>query len=177
VEGIISAIEYVRTHKIPYLGLCYGMQLATIEFARHVVGLKKANTSEIDENTPHPVIHIMLEQEKKMLEADYGGTMRLGAYPCFLADKTLSLKAYGQTTISERHRHRYEFNNSYRDQLAKAGLVFAGTSPDGYLVEIVELPTAKHPFFVGVQFHPEFKSRPQKPHPLFRDFLKTAIRI
>lgn len=176
VEGIIAAIEYIRTHKIPYLGLCYGMQLATIEFARNVCGLKKANTTEIDEQTPHPVIHIMPEQEKKLLELDYGGTMRLGAYPCVLVGETLSLKAYSHSHVSERHRHRYEFNNDYRDKLTEKGFVIAGTSPDNHLVEIIELPQTMHPYFVGVQFHPEFKSRPQRPHPLFRDFIKASIK-
>ncbi len=176
VEGIIEAIEYVRLHKIPYLGLCYGMQLATIEFARHVAGLKTANTTEISSKTSHPVIHIMPEQEKKLLDNDYGNSMRLGAYPCVLKDGTLSAKAYGKGDISERHRHRYEFNNDYREKLAEKGLVIAGTSPDGHLVEIVELPADKHPFFVGVQFHPEFKSRPQKPHPLFKEFVRVAIK-
>jgi CTP synthase len=176
VEGIISAIEYVRHHKIPYFGICYGMQLATIEFARHACALRDANTTEIDPKTQHPVIHIMSDQEKAMLENNYGGTMRLGAYPCLLTPKTLSSKAYGQTDISERHRHRYEFNNDYREQLQAKGLVIGGTSPDGHLVEIVELPTDKHPFFVGVQFHPEFKSRPQSPHPIFRDFIKASVK-
>lgn len=176
VEGIIAAIEYVRTHKIPYLGLCYGMQLASIEFARHVCNLPKAHTTEINPATPDPIIHIMPEQEKKLLDLDYGGTMRLGAFPCLLHDKTLSLKAYGQTTISERHRHRYEFNNTYRQTLSEQGFVFAGTSPDGQLVEIIEISADKHPFFVGVQFHPEFKSRPQRAHPLFRDFIKASIK-
>lgn len=176
VEGIISAIEYVREHKIPYLGLCYGMQLATIEFARHVAGLKHANTAEIDPKAADQIIHVMPEQEKMLLENDYGGTMRLGGFPCDLAPKSLSLKAYGHSRIEERHRHRYEFNNDYREKLAEKGLVFAGTSPDGHLVEIIELPAAVHPFFVGVQFHPEFKSRPQKPHPLFRDFVKASLK-
>lgn len=176
VDGIIAAIEYVRTHKIPYLGLCYGMQLATIEFARNVCGLKKANTTEINPETPYSIIHIMPEQEKKLLELDYGGTMRLGAFPCVLKDKTLSIKAYGQSHISERHRHRYEFNNAYRQSLEEQGLIIAGASPDGQLVEIIELPADKHPFFVGVQFHPEFKSRPQRAHPLFREFIKASIR-
>lgn len=176
VEGIIAAIEYVRQHKIPYFGICYGMQLATIEFARHVVGLKTANTTEVDAKTAHPVIHIMPEQEKKLLSNDYGGTMRLGAYPCTIQKGTLSAKAYGLTDISERHRHRYEFNNSYRQKLEEKGLLIAGTSPDGQLVEIVELPTDKHPFFVGVQFHPEFKSRPQSPHPIFREFLRASLQ-
>lgn len=176
VEGIISAIEYVRHHKIPYFGICYGMQLATIEFARNACALKGANTTEINPKTAHPVIHIMSDQEKAMLENNYGGTMRLGAYLCLLQPKTLALKAYAETTISERHRHRYEFNNDYRERLQEKGLVISGTSPDGHLVEIVELPTDKHPFFVGVQFHPEFQSRPQNPHPIFRDFVKAAVK-
>lgn len=176
VEGIIAAIEYARHHRIPYFGICYGMQLATIEFARNVCALRGANTAEIDSKTPHPVIHIMSDQEKAMLENNYGGTMRLGAYPCQLQPKTLSFKAYGHTDISERHRHRYEFNNDYRERLEAKGLVIAGTSPDGRLVEIVELPTEKHPFFVGVQFHPEFKSRPQDPHPIFREFVKASVK-
>lgn len=182
VEGKIAAIQYIREHNIPYLGLCYGMQLATIEFARHVVGLKDANTTEIDKKTPHPVIHIMPEQQKKLLQNNYGGTMRLGAYPCVLKPNTASSKAYAtnyslRTTnslIYERHRHRYEFNNAYRQQLEKAGLVISGTSPDDIIVEIVELKN--HPFFVGVQFHPEFLSRPNRPHPLFREFVATALR-
>lgn len=176
VDGIMAAIEYVRHHKIPYFGLCYGMQLATIEFARHIAVLKDAHTAEISQKTSHPVIHIMPEQEKKLLENDYGGTMRLGGYPCLLKKGTLSAKAYGQTTVSERHRHRYEFNNEYRQLLEEKGLVIAGTSPDGHLVEIIELPVDKHPFFVGVQFHPEFKSHPQKPHPLFREFIKASLK-
>ncbi len=176
IEGTIAAIEYARTHKIPYLGLCYGMQLATIEFARHVAGLRGAHTTEVNARTNYPVIHIMPEQEKKLLENEYGGTMRLGAFPCQLQPKTLSIKAYGSATISERHRHRYEFNNEYRDQLVQSGLVIGGASPDGHLVEIIELPTDKHPFFVGVQFHPEFKSRPQRAHPLFRDFIKASVK-
>lgn len=174
VEGKISAIKYIREHKIPYLGLCYGMQLATVEFARHVAGLKDANTTEINPKTTHPVIHIMPEQEKKLLALDYGGTMRLGAYPCKLATDSKSYNAYGKELISERHRHRYEFNNQYRDQLEKAGLSIAGTSPDDKIVEIIELKN--HPFFVASQFHPEFQSWPQTPHPLFRDFIKAAIK-
>lgn len=174
IEGKINVIRYCREHRIPYFGLCYGMQLATIEFARNVCGLKKANTEEIDPRTPHPVIHIMEDQKQKLSDKKMGGTMRLGAYPCVLADSSISKKAYGTTVISERHRHRYEFNNAYREQLTKKGLVLAGTSPDGKLVEIVELK--KHPFFVGVQFHPEFKSRPLSPHPLFVAFIKAAIK-
>lgn len=171
IEGKIAAIRYVRENKIPYLGLCYGMQCAVIEYARTKLGLN-ANTTEIDENCECPVIHIMSEQEKNIEEGSYGGTMRLGSYPCQLAKDTFSRKAYGKAEVSERHRHRYEFNNAYREDLENAGLVIAGTSPDGNLVEIVEVKD--HPFFVGVQFHPEFQSRPLSPHPLFVDFLKAA---
>jgi CTP synthase len=174
VEGKIAAIKYAREHKIPFLGLCYGMQLATIEFARNVCGLKNANTTEINPKTPHPVIHIMPEQEKKMLASDYGGTMRLGAYPCKVIFDTKTSGAYKEKLISERHRHRYEFNNQYRDVLTKSGLVIAGTSPDDLLVEIIELKN--HPFFIASQFHPEFKSRPLRPHPLFLEFIKAAIK-
>ncbi len=174
VEGIISAIRYVRENKIPYLGLCYGMQLATIEFARHVAGLKKANTTEIDPKTPHPVIDLMLEQKKNLASSRYGGTMRLGNYACRLVKGTKAQAAYGQLNILERHRHRYEFNNKYRHQLEKKGLVIAGVNQKQNLVEIIELKD--HPFFVGTQFHPEFKSRPLRPHPLFREFVVAAIK-
>ncbi|MDD5341276.1 MAG: CTP synthase [Patescibacteria group bacterium] len=173
VEGKILAIQYCRENNIPYLGLCYGMQLATIEFARNVAKLKNANTTEINKSTPFPVIHIMADQAKKIEEKKMGGTMRLGAYPCVLAKDSISLKAYGQKRISERHRHRYEFNNEYRKILTEKGLRIAGTSPDNKLVEIIEV--VGHKFFVGSQFHPEFKSRPLKPHPLFREFIKAAI--
>ncbi len=172
VEGIISAIRYVRENKIPYLGLCYGMQLATIEFARHVAGLKKANTTEIDPKTPHPVIDLMLEQKKNLASSRYGGTMRLGNYSCRLIKGTKAQAAYGELNILERHRHRYEFNNKYRRQLEKKGLVIAGVNQKQNLVEIVELKD--HPFFVGTQFHPEFKSRPLRPHPLFREFIAAV---
>lgn len=173
VEGKIAAIQYVRTHKIPYLGLCYGMQMAVVEFARHVAGMKQANTAEIKPDVITPVIHIMPEQEKIMASKKYGGTMRLGAYPCVLHPKSKSRAAYGARMISERHRHRYEMNNKYRGLFEKKGLLIAGESPDKKLVEIIELPN--HPFFVGTQFHPEFKSRPLAPHPLFREFIKAAI--
>lgn len=172
IEGKIKVIEYARTKKIPYLGLCYGMQCAVIEFARDVLGWSDAHTTEIDANTSKPVIHTMADQVAKIEGGHYGGTMRLGAYPCKLADNTFSKKAYGKSEISERHRHRYEFNNDYRQELVDAGLVIAGTSPDNSLVEIVEVKD--HPFFVGVQFHPEFQSRPLSPHPLFVDFLRAA---
>ncbi len=175
VEGKISAIRFARENKIPYLGLCYGMQLATIEFARDVLGLKDANTTEINPQTANPVIHIMPEQAAKLAKKNYGNTMRLGAYPCKLKEGTLARKLYGQKRIWERHRHRYEFNNDYRQLMEKKGLVFSGTSPDGKLVEIIELPPKLHPFFVGVQFHPEFLSRPLNPHPLFFGLIKAGI--
>ncbi len=174
VEGLIHAITYARTKKIPYLGLCYGMQMATIEFARNVLGLKGAHTIEVDPKTPHPVINIMPDQEKKLLKKDYGASMRLGAWVCILKDKSIALQAYKDKKISERHRHRYEFNNKYRKQFEAKGFVFSGTTPDGLLVEIIELKD--HPFFVGVQFHPEFKSRPLVPGPLFREFIKASVK-
>jgi CTP synthase len=173
IEGKIRAIKYVRENKIPYFGLCYGMQLATVEFARNVVGLKGATTEEINPEAAHLVIHTMPGQEKLIKEKKYGGSMRLGAYDCKLAAGSVSRRAYGKPEVSERHRHRYEFNNAYREQLRDAGLHIAGTSPDGMLVEIVEIKD--HPFFVGTQFHPEFKSRPLAPHPLFMSFVRAAI--
>jgi len=174
IEGIISAIQYVRTHKIPYLGLCYGMQLATIEFARHVAKIRGATTAEQDAGAKHQVIHIMPDQEKKLLARDYGATMRLGTWPCKLVRGTRSQKAYAKNRVDERHRHRYEFNNAYRKRLEAAGLIISGTSPDNRIVEIIEL--SGHPFFMGTQFHPEFKSRPFKPHPLFREFVRASLR-
>ncbi|MBD3359825.1 MAG: CTP synthase [Candidatus Buchananbacteria bacterium] len=173
VEGKIMAIQYCRENNIPYLGLCYGMQLATIEFARNVVGIEDVNSEEVNPNCKNPVIHIMPDQKKKVADKDMGGTMRLGAYPCVLNETSKSFEAYGQKEISERHRHRYEFNNDYRQQMTEKGLLLAGLSPDENLVEIIEIPD--HKFFVGTQFHPEFKSRPLKPHPLFREFIKAAI--
>jgi len=173
IEGIIKAIRYAREKKIPYFGLCYGMQLATVEFARNVAGLKRAHTTEVDPETPHPVIHIMPEQEAVVRQKKFGGSMRLGSYPCVLAKATSARRAYGRQEINERHRHRYEVNNAYRERLREAGLVIAGTSPDGLLVEIIELKN--HPFFVGVQFHPEFQSRPLRPHPLFGAFIKACL--
>jgi CTP synthase len=179
-EGIIETIKFARVNKIPYLGLCYGMQLATIEFARNVAKLKNANTTEVDPNTKHLVIHIMPEQEKLLLKKEYGATMRLGAWDCVIKKDTKTAKAYiqgkwikatGQSKISERHRHRYEFNNKYRKQLEKAGLVISGTTPDNQLVEIIELKD--HPYFIASQFHPEFKSRPLAPHPLFMGFIQA----
>ena len=150
--------------------------MVVIEFARHVCKLRNANTAEINPSTKNPVIHIMPDQEEKVKDNKYGGTMRLGAYPCILSPGSISREAYGKRNISERHRHRYEFNNDYRDLFEEKGLIMAGTSPDKKLVEIVELPKSEHPFFVGVQFHPEFKSRPLSPHPLFKEFIKAAVK-
>lgn len=172
IEGIISAIQYAREKRVPYFGLCYGMQLACVEFARHRCGMKDAHTTEVSPKTSQAIIHVMPEQEKRMLKREYGGTMRLGSWKCRLVAGTHSRKAYGAAEISERHRHRYEFNNAYRAELEKNGLTFAGTSPDGQLVEIIEIKD--HPFFVGVQFHPEFQSSPLVPHPLFHAFLRAA---
>lgn len=170
VEGKIEAIKYAREKKIPFLGICLGMQCAVIEFARNVLGYKDANTSEINPESKYPVIDLMPEQK----DVDQkGGTMRLGLYPCKLSKNTLSFAAYGEELIYERHRHRYEFNNEFRKQLTEAGLVLSGTSPDGRLIEIVEV--TNHPWFVGVQFHPELKSRPNRPHSLFRDFIKASV--
>ena len=174
IEGKIAVIKYAREKKIPYFGLCYGMQLMTIEYARHVAGLKGANTAEIDKEAPHLVIDIMEDQKEKLLKKNYGGSMRLGAYPCYLKGGTIARKAYGHDVISERHRHRYEVNPAYIEQLEDAGLVFSGTSKDGVLMEIAELPQSKHPFMLGTQFHPEFKARPLSPHPLFSAFIKAA---
>jgi CTP synthase len=174
VEGKITAIKYIREHKIPYLGLCYGMQLATIEFARHKASLKGAHTTEIDPVTPYPVIDIMPDQKKNMAEKNFGATMRLGAYPAAIDERTVAFAAYGKHLISERHRHRYEVNPKYIETLKKHGLVFSGFSPDRRLMEIMELPRSVHPFFVGTQFHPELKSRPLSPHPLFKAFMKAA---
>lgn len=171
VEGKIEAIRYAREQRVPFLGICLGMQLASIEFARHVVGLSGAHSSEFDPNTPHPIIDLLPEQ--KDVE-DLGGTLRLGLYPCKLQEGTLAYAAYGDEVIYERHRHRYEFNNQYRHLLEEHGFVFSGTSPDGRLVEIIELKD--HPWFVAAQFHPEFTSRPTRPQPLFREFVKAALQ-
>jgi len=173
VEGKILAIRYAREHGIPHFGLCYGMQLATIEFARNVAGLAGAHTTEVDPKTPYPVITPMEEQKRLIQEKHYGGSMRLGAYDCRLMQGTKSFEAYGEESISERHRHRFEFNNEYRDTLEKKGLVIAGVNPQRNLVEIIELKN--HPFFVGTQFHPEFKSRPLSPHPLYLRFIEAAV--
>jgi CTP synthase len=170
VEGKIRAVRYARERGVPYFGICYGMQMAVIEFARHVAGLAGANSAEVDPETPHPVIALLPEQ--RGVEAK-GATMRLGAWPCTLREGTRAFEAYGERDVSERHRHRYEFNPDYRDRLSKAGLVLSGASPDGRLVEVVEL--ADHPWFVGCQFHPEFKSTPFRPHPLFVAFIGAAV--
>jgi len=174
VEGKIKAIGYCRKNKIPFLGLCLGMQLAVVEFARNVCKLKKANSTEFSKNCPIPVIDIMPEQKKNLLQKKYGGTMRLGAYSCKLDPHSLSYQAYKSPLISERHRHRYELNNKFREGLKNKGMLMAGINPKQDLVEIIEIPS--HPFFVGVQFHPEFKSRPLTPHPLFREFIKKSIK-
>jgi CTP synthase len=174
IEGKISAIRFAREHKIPYFGLCYGMQLMTVEYARNVAGLSGAHTTEIDPKSPHPVIMILPEQVEKLAKKDYGGSMRLGAYPCRLKEGTIAKEAYDAATISERHRHRYEVNPEYVERLKAAGLVFSGTSPDGHLMEIAELPRDLHPFMLGTQFHPELKARPLSPHPLFDAFIKAA---
>lgn len=169
-EGKISAIKYAREQQIPFFGICLGMQLATVEYARHVVGLEGAHSAELDPNTPYPVIDLLPEQ--KDIE-DLGGTLRLGLYPCTIQEGTLAEKIYGKTEVEERHRHRYEFNNEYREQLEAAGMIFSGTSPDGRLVEMVELK--EHPFFIACQFHPEFLSRPNRPQPIFKSFIEAAL--
>ena len=174
IEGKIKVIKFARENKIPYFGLCYGMQLMVIEYARHVANLKGANTREIDNKAEHLVIDLMPEQIEKMKNKEYGGTMRLGAYPAFLKKGTMARKAYKSELISERHRHRYEVNPEYIEIIENAGLVFSGVSPDKKLMEIAELPKSKHPFFLGTQFHPELKARPLDPHPLFSAFVKAA---
>ena len=181
IEGKIKAIQYAREKRVPYFGICLGMQCAVIEISRHCAGLKGANSTEFDLHTPHPVIYMMeewVDQEqtlqRRSTDTPKGGTMRLGLYPCRIEDGSLAFQAYNKKLIVERHRHRYEFNNAYLDPLGKAGLVFSGLSPDKGLVEIVELKD--HPWFVGCQFHPEFKSKPMDPHPLFRDFIKASLR-
>jgi CTP synthase len=174
IDGKINAIEYVRKHDIPFFGLCYGMQLALVEIARHECGLDEAHTTEINENTPHPVIDLMPEQKEEMAEDNYGGTMRLGSWPAELQVDTIVQNAYATEEISERHRHRFEVNNEYVEQLTDAGVVFSGQSPNKQLMEIAELPQDEHSFFVGTQFHPEFKARVLEPHPLFSAFLQAA---
>jgi CTP synthase len=170
IEGKIAAIGFAREELIPFFGICLGMQCAVIEFARNACGLAGANSREFDPHTPHPVIDLLPDQRGI---TNLGGTMRLGAYPCRLVGSSKADQAYGTMEISERHRHRYEFNNEYRESLSRHGLLFSGFSPDGTLVETVELPS--HPWFVGGQFHPEFKSRPRRPHPLFREFIRASL--
>jgi len=175
-EGMVLTANYARAKKIPYFGLCYGMQMLVIAFARDVLNLKNANSTENDPGTPDPVIATMEDQIEKIKNKNYGATMRLGAYPCVLKEGTIAAGAYDKKNISERHRHRYEVNNSYIQVLEKAGLVFSGTSPDGQLMEIAELPKSQHPFYLGTQFHPEFLGRPLTPHPLFTAFIRASIR-
>ncbi|MGQ4599485.1 CTP synthase [Nocardia sp. R6R-6] len=176
IEGKVGAIQYARTRGIPLLGLCLGLQCVVIEAARSV-GLTEANSAEFEPGTPHPVISTMADQEQAVAgEADLGGTMRLGAYPATLAKGSVVARAYGSEHVSERHRHRYEVNNAYRDKIAESGLTFSGTSPDGHLVEFVELPAEVHPFFVATQAHPELKSRPTRPHPLFAALISAALK-
>lgn len=169
LDGKLEAIKYVREHNIPFLGICLGMQLAAIEFARNVVGLDGAHTAEVDPQVEHNIIDLMADQADIQ---DMGGTQRLGLYPCKVENGTKAHEAYGQNLVEERHRHRYEFNNEYRDILSEAGLVFSGVSPDNKLVEIIEL--SDHPFYVASQFHPEFISRPERPQPLFDKFIEVA---
>jgi CTP synthase len=181
IEGKINAIEHAREKKIPFFGLCLGMQLAVVEIGRHLAGCKDANSCEFNEKTPYPLIYLIeqfVDREDHLQTrdqySDKGGTMRLGAYPCALKPGTLAHKAYGRDVVQERHRHRYEFNMKYREQLEKSGMIVSGISPDGTLVEIVEMKG--HPWFLGCQFHPEFKSKPFDPHPLFRDFIKASLK-
>lgn len=174
IEGKIKAAKYCRENKIPYFGLCYGMHMLVIEYARNMLGLTDAHTVEINPTTPHPVVDVMPEQKRLIAEGKYGGTMRLGSYPAKLVEGTVAREAYGEETVEERHRHRYEINPEYVGRLKEAGLVFSGTSPDGVLMEIAELPTSEHPFYLGCQFHPELQARPLAPHPLFSMFLKAV---
>lgn len=176
IEGKIKAIEFCRENKIPFLGICYGMQMMVVEFARSVCGMRGANTTEVERETKYPVIDIMPEQKKNLDDKNYGATMRLGAYPAILKKRTIAYAAYREHLISERHRHRWEVNPDYIEKIEKNGLVFSGQSPDRRLMEIAELTKNKHPFFLGVQFHPEFKSRPLNPHPIFKEFLRNSIK-
>ncbi len=170
IEGKILTARYARENKIPYLGLCLGLQVAVIEYARYILGSDEPNSIEFDPLTQHPVIHLMASQ---MGVSEKGGTMRLGAYPCVLVPGTKAATAYGEQVVQERHRHRFEFNNDYKEMLTSRGLVVSGVSPDGRLVEIIEIND--HPWFLGTQFHPEFKSRPNRPHPLYRDFVGACV--
>jgi len=181
IEGKVCAARYARENKVPYFGICLGMQIAVIEFARHIAGMENANSAEFDKTTPYPVIYLMTEwydektetTQKRDVSSEKGATMRLGAYPCRIEENTLAREAYQAENISERHRHRYEFNNEYKEKLEESGLVISGESPDRELVEIVEIKD--HPWFLGCQFHPEFKSRPRNPHPLFREFIRASV--
>ena len=174
IEGKLQAIRYARENKIPYFGLCYGMQLMVVEYARNVLGLPGAHTVEINPQAENPIVDVMPEQATLIAEGNYGGTMRLGVYPALLKEGTVAHKVYGKDVIEERHRHRYEINPDYVQQITDAGLVFSGTSPDGILMEIAELPHSEHPFYLGTQFHPELQARPLDPHPLFTAFLKAS---
>lgn len=175
-EGKITAVKFARESKTPFLGLCFGMQMAAIEFARNTLHLRGANSTEVNPKTKYPVIHIMPEQEKYLKAKQYGGTIRLGAWDCRIVPHTLLSKIYGKTRVSERHRHRYEFNNKYRRRFNKAGMRLSGLSPDRKLVEAIELDQDLHPFFLGVQFHPELKSRPLSPHPIFVSFITQSVQ-
>lgn len=170
IEGKIEAIRYARTRGIPFLGLCLGMQLSIVEFARNVIGYNDAHSMELKPDTTHPVIHIMPEQ---IGIEDIGGTLRLGSYPCILKESSKAFRLYGKKEIQERHRHRYEVNNDYREVLEKHGMLLSGLSPDGNIVEMVEIP--EHPWFIATQAHPELKSRPNRPHPLFKGFVEAAL--
>ena len=176
IEGKLAVIKYTRTKKVPYLGLCYGMQLMTIEYARSVLRLRSANTHEIDPEAKHLIVDIMPEQKELLKDEHYGGTMRLGIYPANIEEGTLAYSLYKEKKVEERHRHRYEINPDYIERLEAKGLVFSGKSPDGRLMEIAELPKREHPFFLGTQFHPEFHARPLSPHPLFTGFIKAALK-
>ena len=171
IDGKILAIKYARTHNVPFLGLCLGMQLAIVEFARNVVGFNDAHSMELDPSTTHPVIHIM---EDQIGVEDIGGTLRLGAYPCILKEGSLASRLYGTREISERHRHRYEVNNDFREVLEESGMSLCGLSPDSRIVEMIEIPS--HPWFIATQAHPELKSRPNRPHPLFKGFVEAALK-
>jgi CTP synthase len=176
IEGKINAVKYAREHKVPILGLCLGLQCMVIETARHLAGIEGAGSAEFDENTEHPVISTMADQVDIIAGGDLGGTMRLGLYPAALREGSIVREVYGGVgKIEERHRHRYEVNNAYRDRIAEGGLVFSGTSPDGRLVEFIELPRETHPYFVATQAHPELRSRPTRPHPLFVGLVAAAV--
>lgn len=172
IEGKVDAVRYARENEVPFLGICLGMQMAVIEYARNVLGLEGANSTEMDVNTPHPVIDLM-EEQKSITEK--GGTMRLGAWDCKIQPGTLAHQVYGETQISERHRHRYEFNNNYKKEFESAGLIASGVNAETNLVEIIEIPN--HPWFVGVQYHPEYKSTVANPHPLFVGFVKAVLKL